>query len=149
MYNSLFWSISPQDAVTQGGFLVDIVDDDIHGLRRNRISLSYQVTLASGWGGAMIEAAWSQVCEAVGLRPQWEAAQQAAVASVERAAAGLSILARSLLSLGMGRNGYVPPTLGCVYKIRFRLCPSCVLGRVTSAKILFPSCPMPPITACD
>ena len=29
MYNSLFWSISPQDAVTQGGFLVDIVDDDI------------------------------------------------------------------------------------------------------------------------
>lgn len=28
MYNSLFWSISPQDAVTQGGFLVDIVDDD-------------------------------------------------------------------------------------------------------------------------
>ena len=26
-------SISPQDAVTQGGFLVDIVDDDI--LRRN------------------------------------------------------------------------------------------------------------------
>ena len=27
--NSLFWSISPQDAVTQGGFLVDIVDDDI------------------------------------------------------------------------------------------------------------------------
>ena len=32
MYNSLFWSISPQDAVTQGGFLVDIVDDDILGL---------------------------------------------------------------------------------------------------------------------
>eukprot|EP01048_Picozoa_sp_COSAG05_P019864 COSAG05_NODE_3227_length_2224_cov_9.071459_1_plen_59_part_00 len=32
MYNSLFWSISPQDAVTQGGFLVDIVNDDIlHG----------------------------------------------------------------------------------------------------------------------
>ena len=29
MYNSLFWSISPQDAVTHGGFLVDIVDDDI------------------------------------------------------------------------------------------------------------------------
>ena len=29
MYNSLFWSISTQDAVTQGGFLVDIVDDDI------------------------------------------------------------------------------------------------------------------------
>ena len=29
MYNSLFWSISPPDAVTQGGFLVDIVDDDI------------------------------------------------------------------------------------------------------------------------
>ena len=29
MYNSLFWSISPKDAVTQGGFLVDIVDDDI------------------------------------------------------------------------------------------------------------------------
>ena len=29
MDNSLFWSISPQDAVTQGGFLVDIVDDDI------------------------------------------------------------------------------------------------------------------------
>ena len=24
MYNSLFWSISPQDAVTQGGFLVDV-----------------------------------------------------------------------------------------------------------------------------
>ena len=32
------------------------------------------------------------------------------MASVEQAAAGLSILARSLLSLGMGRNGYVPPT---------------------------------------
>ena len=30
MYNSLFWSISPQDAVTQEGFLVDIVDDDIN-----------------------------------------------------------------------------------------------------------------------
>ena len=30
--------------------------------------------------------------------------------SVQRAAAGLSALARSLLSLGMGANGYIPPT---------------------------------------
>ena len=77
--------------------------------------------MASQWGGAMIEAAWSQVCEAVGLRPQWEAAQQAAVASVERAAAGLSILARSLLSLGMGRNEYVPPTPDSNRRRRYNL----------------------------
>ena len=32
------------------------------------------------------------------------------MSSVQRAAAGLSILARSLLSLGMGANGYIPPT---------------------------------------
>ena len=35
---------------------------------------------------------------------------RASVSSVQRAAAGLSNLARSLLSLGMGANGYIPPT---------------------------------------
>ena len=35
---------------------------------------------------------------------------RASVYSVQRAAAGLSALARSLLSLGMGANGYIPPT---------------------------------------
>ena len=52
MYNSLFWSISPQDAVTQGGFLVDIVDDDIlypqsNGDITHRLDLAFEV-----WGGS-------------------------------------------------------------------------------------------------
>ena len=74
------------------------------------VVMSHHVTLATRWGGAMIEAAWSRVCAAVGLQRQWEATMRASVSSVQRAAAGLSNLARSLLSLGMGANGYIPPT---------------------------------------
>ena len=58
----------------------------------------------------MIEAAWGSLCSDAGLQSQWEATLRASVYSVQRAAAGLSALARSLLSLGMGANGYIPPT---------------------------------------
>ena len=40
-----------------------------HGLHRNRVRLTHHVNLASRWGGAIhvVEAAWSQVCDEVGL----------------------------------------------------------------------------------
>ena len=104
------WFTAPSFSITTSGLSRLLVPAIHHGLRQNRIHLAHRVTLVSRWGGALIEMAWGRVCAAVGLQSQWEATLRAAVASVGRAVAGLSIMARSLLSLGMGINGYIPPT---------------------------------------
>ena len=104
------WFTAPSFSITTSGLSRMLVPVIHHGLRQNRIHLAHRVTLASQWGGALIEMAWGRVCVAVGMQSQWEATLRAAVASVGRAVAGLSIMARSLLSLGMGINGYIPPT---------------------------------------
>ena len=104
------WFTAPTFSVTTSGLSRLLVPLIHHGLRRNRVHLSHHVTLATRWGGAMIEAAWGSLCSDAGLQSQWDATLRASVYSVQRAAAGLSALARSLLSLGMGANGYIPPT---------------------------------------
>ena len=69
------WFTAATFSVSNNGLSRMLVPLIHRGLRRNRIRLAHQVTVAPRWGGAIVEAEWSQVCDTVGLQPQWEAAR--------------------------------------------------------------------------